>query len=190
MSITKFILFALSTILLTHTVLSFAKSEIKKISSEGIHPPIRIEVATTVRGDVKLEHGIFLFKIYCALDNCSLERISLNECVQDKKGISSFTPKTDYWNSWSKTLESSFSGNVLELLLFHTVNHNFPPPAKVTLTFAPPLSPPFQLNYFKAREFIDVRAWPDTDTRIEYAPLQSDQLKQLDCPVFLPGIHH
>jgi len=190
MSIRLLILLIISINLLSSTTLSLAKQQPKKMTVSGIRVPLQVEVAASVKGDVKLERGIYLFKIYCALESCSVERISLNECVQDKKGISSFTPKMDYWNSWSKTLEANLSGNVLELLLFHTVNHNFPPPAKLTLNFDPPLNQPFKLISFKASGFIDVRAWPDTDARIEYASLYDDQLKQLDCPVFLPGIHH
>lgn len=184
MSIMKLIVLAATIALSLYTGPSFAKSQLK-----NIHLPIRIEVGTSVRDDAKLEHGIYLFNINCvALDSCSLQRISLNECVQDKKGISSFTPKVYEWASWAGFLEANLSGNVLELMVFQGTHHQLP--AKVVLTFDS-LDPSFaQLKSFKASGFVDFRVWPEIDTRIEYVPLQSDRLKQLDCPVFLPGIHH
>ena len=166
--------------------IAFAELQRTKMTVNGIHSPIQVEVATSRLDDVKLEHGIYIFKIYCALDTCSVERMSLNECVQDKNGKLSFTPKTYSWTSQAGFLEASLSGNILEVIVFQATHHQLP--AKILLTFDSITSVAPQLKSFKASGFIDSRLWPDTNSRFEYVPIEGDQWKQLDCPVFLPGI--
>jgi len=153
---------------------------------KGIYRPIDIEVAASILDNAKLEHGIYLFKVHCALDSCSLERLSLNECVKDKEGKSSFKPSVYTWVSWAGFLEATLSNNVLELVVFQGTHHQLP--AKMILNLDFSNARLVQLKSFKATGFIDFRKWPDTDTRIEYVSLQGDQFKQLDCPIFLPGI--
>ena len=174
-------------LLLSNAGQLFAKSEFKQIKDTGIRVPIKIEIATSLSGDESLKQGIFLFKVHCALGHCFLERLSLNECLQDKKGKFSFTPKLYSWTSQAGFLEANLSGNVLELDIFQAAHRQLP--AKMILTFYSTNPPHTKLKSFKAIGFIDFLKWPDTDTRIEYIPLHGDQLKELDCPIFLPGIN-
>lgn len=177
----------LVTLALCYSGLTFAKSHANsKKRVKGINRPIQIEVAASIIDDTKLERGIYLFKIHCALGSCSLERLSLNECVKDKDDKLSFKPSTYTWSSWAGFLDASFSDNVLELTVFQGTHHQLP--AKIILKLDFLDTHYVQLKSFKATGFIDFNKWPNTNTRIEYVPLQGDQFKQLDCPVFLPGI--
>lgn len=181
------ILLFMGIAMLPYTGLSLAKSRPKQFNVNGVPFRVDLEVAASVRGDVKLEHGVYLFRVNCSTESCSLERISLNECVQDKIGRSSFTPKVDYWASWAGFLEANqLSDNVLELVIFQGTHHQLP--AKMILTFVPGTPPFKQLKSFETSGFIDFRLFPDIDAHIDYVPLYGNQWKQLDCPVFLPGI--
>jgi hypothetical protein len=171
---------------MTPTTVLLAKQQPKQMTINGIRGPIHVEIAASIKGDVKLERGIYLFKIYCALESCNIERISINECIQIKNGTSSFRPRVDIWSSWAGFLEANLSGNVLELTVFQGTHHQLP--AKVLLTFDRFDQGFMRLISFKASGFINLGAWPDIENRIEYAPLYGDQLKKLDCPVFLPGL--
>lgn len=165
------------------------KPSVKTLNVNGVPFYIDLVITASVRGDEKLEHGIYLFKLKCSSDaSCSLERFSLNECAANKNGITSFTPKVDTWESWSSFLEvKQLSNNELELVVFQAFERLLP--AKIILTFDP-AEPPFKkLKSFEGSGFIDARLWPDTNTRLEYTALHGDQSKQLDCPVFLPGIN-
>jgi uncharacterized protein YjbI with pentapeptide repeats len=176
-----------SLVVLFYSKFTFAELQPNKTQNvKGINRPIDIEVAASIYDNAQLEHGIYLFKVHCALDSCSLERLSLNECVHDKEGKSSFKPSVYTWASWAGFLEASFSNNVLELVVFQGTHHQLPAKMILNLDFSNTHS--VQLKSFNATGFIDFRKWPDTDTRIEYVPLQGDPFKQLDCPVFLPGI--
>ena len=181
------ILLLMGIAMLSYTELSLAKYRPKQFTVNGVPFRVDLEVAASVRDDVKLEHGIYLFRINCAAESCSLERISLNECLKDKKGMSSFTPKVDDWSSWAGFLEANqLSDNVLELVIFQGTHHQLP--AKMILTFIPDTPPFKQLKSFETSGFIDLRLFPDIDAHIDYVPLYGNQWKQLDCPVFLPGI--
>lgn len=171
---------------LLSTCVAVAELQPKKMSVQGISSPIQIAIATSVLGDTKFEHGIYLFKIHCALDSCSLERLSLNECTADKEGKSSFKPSVYTWSSEAGFLEATLVDNVLELIVFQGTHHQLPAKMNLSLDFSTPRS--VQLKSLKATGFIDFNKWPDTETRIEYIPLVGEQYKQLDCPVLLPGI--
>jgi len=172
---------------LSYSGLALAKLQPNsKTSIKGINTPIQIQIATSILDDNKLERGIYLFNIHCALDSCSLERISLNECAKDKEGKSSFSPSVYTWTSWAGFLEATLSGNILELVVFQGTHHQSPARMILNLDFSDAHS--IQLKSFKATGFIDFRKWPEKDLRIEYTPLRGNQFKQLDCPVFLPGI--
>ncbi|WP_367025617.1 hypothetical protein ABZN20_13910 [Methylococcus sp. ANG] len=156
-------------------------------SVQNISIPIIIEVAATVSGALDSKHGVYLFKIHCALGACSLERISLNECMPNKEGKLYFVPKTYIWTSQAGFLKAELSKNVLELTVFQATHHQLP--ARVVVVFDVS-DPPFtKLKSFEAGGFIDFMKWPDTDMRIQYTALPHDQLRQLDCPIFLPGIN-
>lgn len=154
---------------------------------KGAFAPIHVEVATTIRDGAKYENGIYLFKIDCALENCAVERISLNECVRNSGGQLSFSTKTYSWASWAGFLDFKLSSNKLELMVFQGTHRQLP--AHVTLTFSAKPSPFTQLQSFKATGFIDFALWPEKNNLIEYIPIEGDQFKDLSCPVFLPGIH-
>jgi hypothetical protein len=186
MPIIRLIMLCCYGVILAYSSLSYAKLPPKK-AVNGVYSPIQIEVAATVRSNSKFDGGIYLFKVHCALDRCSVERLSLNECTQNSKGQFSFIPKTYLWASWAGFLEANLTGNVLELVIFQGTHRQLP--ANITITFATQGSPFTQVKAFKATGFIDFAVWPEKDNRIEYIPIEGDQLKQLTCPVFLPGIH-
>lgn len=151
----------------------------------GIERPISLTIAASNKDDDKLDHGIYIFRIHCASDSCSLERISMNECVNDKNGSLSFTPTVDSWVSWAGSLEANLNDNVLELDVFERTPHLSPAKMKLELDFSNAQS--VQIKSFKATGFFNSKKWPGTD-KVEYVPLTGDQTKQLNCPVFLPGI--
>ncbi len=164
------------------------KKNAKTFNVNGVPFFIDLKFSASVRGDDTLKCGVYLFKLKCAADApCDLERISLNECVTDKEGITSFSPKVDQWNTWSKFLDvKQLSNNQLELVAYQAFERLLP--AKIILSFNTE-KPYFKiLKSFEASDFIDGLLWPNISTRIEYVPIQGDQMKQLDCPVFLPGI--
>ena len=186
MPIVRIIIICCYAIMLTYSSLSSAKLQPPKPVND-VSLPIHVEVAATIRDFKKYGHGIYLFKIDCALDSCSVERISLNECVRNANGQVSFKTKTYSWASWAGFLEVKITGNKLELMVFQGTHHQLP--ANITLTFSS-LSPPFtQVKSFKATGFIDIAVWPEKTNFIDYIPIEGDQFKELDCPVFLPGIH-
>jgi len=187
MNLIKIVRFFLSVVVIGSTSSAFAKSppnSEKRV--KGIQKPIQIVIAASNKDDSKFEGGIYLFKIHCALDSCSVERISLNECVNDKNGTLSFTPAVYTWASWAGFLEADLNGNFLDLTIFQGAQRQLPAKMELELDFSN--SQAIQLKSFKATGFIDFRKWPDTDSRIEYIPVKGDQTKQLNCPVFLPGI--
>lgn len=187
MNFIKIVRFFLCIAIICNTGLAFAKSNQNSENRvRGILRPIQIVIAASNKDDDKLERGIYLFKIHCALDSCSVERISLNECVNDKNGSLSFTPAVYTWASWAGFLDADLNGNVLDLIIFQGTHRQLPAKMELELDFSNAQS--VQLKSFKATGFIDFKKWPDTDNRIEYVPLKADQAKQLNCPVFLPGI--
>jgi hypothetical protein len=156
----------------------------------GIATPIIIEVsarAYTVEGKTKKEIGVDLFRIHCLRDGCSVKRLSLNRCNVRNSGQPSFKPMIDEWATMSGFVQAKLSNNVLQIDIFQASHHQLP--AKITLsfdgmdkTFGKPIS-------FEAVGFIDLTRLPDVIAGIEYQALKHDELKPLDCPVFLPGIH-
>lgn len=177
----------LSVVIICNIGFAFAESNPnteKRV--RGILRPIQIVIAASNKDDDKLERGMYLFKIHCALDSCSVERISLNECVSDKNGTLSFVPAVYTWVSWAGFLEANLNNNALELTIFQGTHHQLPAKIELELDFSNTQS--VQVKSFKATGFIDLKKWPDTENRIEYVPLIGNQTKQLSCPVFLPGI--
>ncbi|WP_150050491.1 hypothetical protein [Methylomonas rhizoryzae] len=177
----------LSVVIICNISFAFAESNSKsKKRVRGIHKPIQLVIAASNKDDDNLERGIYFFKIHCALESCSVERISLNECANDKNGNLSFTPAVYTWASWAGFLEADLNGNVLDLTIFQGTHRQLPAKMELELDFSNAQA--VQLKSFKATGFIDFKKWPDTDNWIEYVPLKGDQTKQLNCPVFLPGI--
>lgn len=152
----------------------------------GIQRPILLTIAASSKNDDNFERGVFLFKIHCVLESCSLERISFNECVEDKNGSPSFTPRVDTWASWAGFLEADLKGNFLGLTIFQATHHTFPAKVELELDFS---NAKFvQAKSFKATGFLDSNKWPETGGVIEYVPVVGNQTRKLNCPVFLPGI--
>jgi hypothetical protein len=187
MNFNKILIILLPAAIMCNIGITFAESNVKTEKHvRGILKPIQIVIAASNKDDDNLERGIYFFKVYCALDSCSVERISLNECVNDKNGTQSFMPTVYTWASWAGFLDADLNGNVLDLTIFQGTHHQLPAKMELVLDFSNAQS--IQLKSFKAIGFIDFKRWPDTDNRIEYVPLKGDKIKQLSCPVFLPGI--
>lgn len=152
----------------------------------GIQAPIEIVIAAKNKNDYKFDRGVYLFKIHCALGSCSVERISLDECVNDKIGSLSFTPEIDKWTSWAGFLEANLRDDVLELTIFQRTHRTSIAKIELKLSFLDSKS--VQVKSFKATGFENTKHGPSSENLIEYIPLVGDQVKQLSCPVFLPGI--
>lgn len=186
MSVIRSISMCCYAIIVAYASLAYAKLQPSKTVKREF-APIHVEVATTIRGNSKYEHGIYLFKIDCALESCAVERISLNECARNSGGQLSFATKTYSWASWAGFLDFKLSDNKLELMVFQGTHHQLP--AHIILTFSAKLPPFTELKSFKATGFIDFAVWPEKNNLLEYIPTEGDQFKDLSCPVFLPGIH-
>ena len=150
-------------------------------------PTIDLVIAAGEAGDESLSRGVYLFHLKCA-GSCDLERTSLNECTN--KGDAKFVPRVAEYSSSMGNMEiKAVSHNTLELVVYQAFEHLLP--ATLTFTFDP-AGPPFEkLTAFKTSGFRDFRDWPKNfDKVVEFVPVETDRVKALDCPVFLPGLNH
>ena len=161
----------------------------KTLNVNGVLFNLDVEINAGVAGDKTLAHGIYLFHLKCSSDiSCGLDRISLNECSKTRSNKMGFYPKIDSWSTWAGRMEvKQLSSNEIELIVYQAFEHKLP--AKVILTFES--REPFfkRLTDFKTSGFIDLQSWPNIDVPIEYAPIQIDRWKSLDCPLLLHGLN-
>lgn len=161
----------------------------KTLQVDGVSYSLEIEIAAAAAGDDTLARGVYVFRLKCSADiSCGLERITLNECALGKDGAPAFSPRVDSWSTWSGQLVVRQTGShEIELTVYQGLGKKLP--AKMILTFASDKSPPFkELADLKTTGFINLRSFPNIDTRIEYVPVQNDRKKTLDCPVSLRGL--
>jgi hypothetical protein len=153
--------------------------------------PFRIDVklAAAVQGDDKFKHGIYFYDIHCGDISCWVDLIVLNECEKNKNGTVEFYPRLKSWADSGGFLNAKkLSDTEIEITVFQFTHHGFP--AKINLAFFDEEKPPYfkRLKSFSVTNLLDVEKLPDEFSFFNLEAIPSSQLKQLDCPVFLPGI--
>lgn len=155
----------------------------------GVQSRVDVKVASSLRGDKKLEKEIYFYDISCTPMSCVLKWLELNGCAKNEAGLIGFSPRYTMWTSFSNTLEvKQLSDTVIEIVVFQAVGHKSP--AKITLNFFDESAPPYlkRLKSFDAIGFVDAKKFLSDSPVIDQVAISGDRLKQLDCPLFLPGI--
>lgn len=158
-------------------------------SLHGVPFGIDVSVAASLRGDKDLSHGIYLYRINCRDIFCSVDLTVINECYKNKKGMTGFSPKHFQWADFNNNLEvSRLSDTVIEITIFQAAGKKLP--AKIVLGVFDEKEPPYfkRIKSFSVSGFVDLKAFPSKLSFLDQEAIIGDQLKQLDCPVFLPGI--
>jgi hypothetical protein len=148
----------------------------------------KLEVAAAAADDETLSRGIYLFRVWGGDSFLELQRLTLNECSTAQGEEASFLPSVDTWSTSSPLplKATKVSDNQIELSFYQAFHHGFP--ATMTLTFDPKSRPFSKLTELKTHGFIDLRYFPGQIKYIDYAPIETDRLKSLDCPVCLRGL--
>jgi hypothetical protein len=145
---------------------------------------IDISIATGELGDKDLVRGIYIYHLKCA-GSCELNRITLNQCSNDKNDHSSFAPRVDNWigHQW---ISAKQIGNRIELTVYQAFGRKLP--AKMTWTFNSLGAGLASLSELKTAGFIDYNQFPTKVVPLEFEPVPRDRPKRFDCPVLLKGL--
>jgi hypothetical protein len=173
------------TLLLTSAVLGASHGYAKSKDHFFIW---NLQFAAAAADDKDLSHGIYLFRVWGGDTFLELQRITLNECSNAEGQQPSFSPYVDVWSTTSpRRLKAvKISANQIELSLYQASDQGLP--ATMTLTFDPNSRPFTKLIELKTHGFIIVSDFPRDITYIDYVPVETDQLKSLNCPVYLRGL--
>lgn len=147
-----------------------------------------LQFAAAAADDKDLSKGIYLFQVWGGDTFIELQRITLNECSNAKDQQLSFFPRVDVWSTTSpRRLKAvRVSANQVKLSLYQASDQGLP--ATMTLTFDPNSRPFTKLTELATHGFINLKYFPQEIRYIEYVPVETDQLKALDCPVYLHGL--
>jgi len=161
----------------------------EEFSLRGVPFGIDASVAASLRGDKDLSHGIYLYRINCRDAFCSVTLSIMNECHQNNKGAVVFSPKYFQWSDVDNNLSvRRFSDTGLEISVFQAPGKKLP--AKITLNFSDDSSVSYykKLQSLSVSGLIDSKVFPSRLSFLDQEAINGDQLKQMDCPIFLPGI--
>ncbi len=151
--------------------------------------PILLSLAARYKENGKTGREFTIFNLWCGLDECSLDTITLNICdTIVLPGEASFSPDTVRYSTRDHELKVTRTGNLLIAEALHD-GHTF-----ITLRFG--LSTDLRsVTTFTGAVLPDVtgltadqaRAFPSA---IELVPFVGDFVKaELDCPARVRGLH-
>jgi hypothetical protein len=172
---------ALSSILLTSQLSSLSKPQ------NTMPPLVHLEIAARLKTDQTLP-GLFLLILDCTAGNCSLVRISLNECRSfDRNQAPAFVPAAERATTWDQTLTVTPTDGAF--IVEEAVSDAMASQSKIAYRFeyakADPAKPITTLTGFSGSFTRNGGNRP----KVEFVPLNgASQQVQLDCAVRLPGI--
>jgi hypothetical protein len=175
-------------ILCSFSIMTIAKPKNEFV--KGITSPIIFKVAayaSVLDGQTKNDIGVDLFNINCYSDTCYVTRLSLNHCEDGLNKNPNFRARVDEWASTGGSVHAKLTNKTLELTVFQASSHQLP--AKILVTFDDSDKFFEKPKSIKLNGFIDFLRYPNVDIFIEYEIVKVDELKQLNCPVFLPGLN-
>jgi hypothetical protein len=151
-------------------------------------PDAHLEVTIQQKEDGKLARGFHLLELSCWDGQCSLQVLTLNQCIQ-LSDETAFYPKVQHWSTQDRNLTVHNEGNTLVVEVrgsdvggdyVTSYRFEYDPPAKGTpATRLVGFSGAFVKNSIVLKKVITV----------EYVPLpKASQIVTLDCGVMLPGV--
>jgi len=160
-----------------------------KLSKKTIIPDVSFEVATRQNGMESVDNGIYIFSIRCGLGDCSILKLSLNECLPDSDGEKGFILSFDRYSNktqWLKVVSATKDSMEMEIYQFTHKNH----PAHINIKFIPKIPFSTELISFKATGFFDRNLRPLSKPNVSYVPIiGSSHLEKIDCPLKVPGFN-
>jgi hypothetical protein len=128
-----------------------------------------------------------VFKLYCGLGQCGLDRLVLNECEPAGSLKAGFTPNLHTWATWAGSLEvKRIGGSVVEARA-HKFDHGRAA-TRLRFTYVPDLPFGTRVTRFEAVETDDPDVEQQASGAIEYVPLRGTSLVSLGCPLVAKGV--